>query len=36
MFLKKKIIKYITDDIEISSNDSDEEDSEEENSNGEG
>ena len=35
MFLKKKIIEYITDDIEISSNDSDEEDSEEENSNGE-
>ena len=30
MFLKKKIIEYITDDIEISSNDS-----EEENSNGE-
>ena len=35
MFLKKKIIEYITADIEISSNDSDEEDSEEENSNGE-
>ena len=35
MFLKKKIIEYITDDIEISSNDSDEEDSEEENYNGE-
>ena len=35
MFLKKKIIEYITDDVEISSNDSDEEDSEEENSNGE-
>ena len=35
MFLKKKIIENITDDIEISSNDSDEEDSEEENSNGE-
>ena len=35
MFLKKKIIEYITDDIEISSNDSDEEDSEKENSNGE-